>query len=201
MLNVTNLHGASTRPVSFSLDRGECLAVQGASGAGKTILLRAIADLDPAQGDVTLHGRSRLDFTGPQWRRMVGYVPAEAGWWADSVGQHFTPNDALYADMAHLNLDRALLSKPVVQASTGERSRLALARALALNPVVLLLDEPTSALDHLNSLAVESLIAQRLQQGVSVVWVTHDPAQAARIAQRRLHIQALSPAIGTEARP
>lgn len=190
MLDVTNINSASTQPVSFTLDRGECLAIQGASGAGKTILLRAIADLDPIQGEVTLHGRSRADFTGPQWRRMVGYVPAEAGWWADTIGQHFTPNDALYADMAHLNLNPALLSKPVVQASTGERSRLALVRALAMNPVVLLLDEPTSALDQINTMAVESLIAQRIQQGLSVIWVTHDPAQATRIAPRCLHIQA-----------
>ena len=63
--------------------------MKGPSGAGKTLLLRAIADLDPNQGLVSLEGRDRSTIPGPEWRRLVGYVPAEPGWWAETVGEHF----------------------------------------------------------------------------------------------------------------
>src|SRR5215831_4060928 len=56
---------------------------------GKTLLLRAIADLDPNDGFVSLDGRDRAAIAAPEWRRLVGYVPAEPGWWADTVGEHF----------------------------------------------------------------------------------------------------------------
>src|ERR1700732_1983221 len=77
------------KPASFSLSAGEALAVRGPSGAGKTLLLRAVADLDPNEGLVTLDGRDRSTIAGPEWRRLVGYVPAEPGWWAETVGEHF----------------------------------------------------------------------------------------------------------------
>lgn len=188
MLTVSGLHGASTRPISFDLDLGECLAVQGPSGAGKSLLLRAIADLDPARGEVFLNGRPRGEFTGPQWRHRVGYVPAEPGWWADVIGQHFNADGTVMALMSRLGLDRSLLDKPVIQASTGERARLALIRALAVGPQVLLLDEPTSALDQARTFAVEDLIAERTAKGLAVVWVTHDPEQAKRISKRCLTV-------------
>jgi phosphate-transporting ATPase len=188
MLTVADLESPTTRPVSFDLNRGECLAVQGPSGAGKSLLLRAIADLDPSRGAVFLDSRPRADFTGPQWRRLVGYLPAEPGWWADIIGQHFTPDDTVLDLMARLRLDRSLLDKPVIQASTGERARLALIRALVNAPRILLLDEPTSALDQASAQAVETVMAERIAQGLAVVWVTHDTAQAARIAKRCLHI-------------
>jgi len=74
--------------------------------------------------------------------------------------------------------------------STGERLRLALVRALMVRPKVLLLDEPTAALDAASEAAVESLISSRIQAGVAVLWVTHDEAQAKRIARRRLVVEA-----------
>ena len=188
MLDVIDLCRPGTPPVNFHLDAGECLAVQGPSGAGKSVLLRAIADLDPALGRVTLNGQDRNSFTGPQWRQHVGYVPAEPGWWADTIGAHFKVTDTVRDLMGRLALDQSLLNKPVIQASTGERTRLALVRALCIAPQVLLLDEPTSALDHTNTLAVEALIADFQRKGLAVVWVTHDPAQADRISNRCLKI-------------
>src|SRR5438094_3327582 len=81
MLQVRDLQTSILKPASFSLSAGEALAVRGPSGAGKTLLLRAVADLDPNEGLVTLDGRERSIFAGPEWRRLVGYVPAEPGWW------------------------------------------------------------------------------------------------------------------------
>ena len=89
MFQVRDLRTSILKPASFSLSAGEALAVRGPSGAGKTLLLRAVADLDPNEGLVTLDGRDRSTIAGPEWRRLVGYVPAEPGWWADTVGEHF----------------------------------------------------------------------------------------------------------------
>src|SRR5712675_528466 len=84
MLQVRDLRTSILKPASFSLSAGEALAVRGPSGAGKTLLLRAVADLDPNEGLVTLDGLDRSTIAGPEWRRLVGYVPAEPGWWARS---------------------------------------------------------------------------------------------------------------------
>src|SRR5213595_3783033 len=80
MLQVRDLRSRILKPASFSLSAGEALAVRGPSGAGKTLLLRAVADLDPNEGLVTLDGRDRSIFAGPEWRRLVGSCqPNRAG--------------------------------------------------------------------------------------------------------------------------
>src|ERR1700736_424856 len=74
MLQVRDLRTSILKPASFSLSAGEAIAVRGPSGAGKTLLLRAVADLDPGAGLVTLDRRDRSTIAGPEWRRLVGYV-------------------------------------------------------------------------------------------------------------------------------
>jgi len=79
--------------VSFDLKDGECVALQGPSGVGKSLLLRAIADLDPNEGTVKLDGTLREAVPAPRWRGQVTYVAAEPGWWGDTVQEHFTAWD------------------------------------------------------------------------------------------------------------
>jgi len=164
--------------------------VRGPSGAGKTLLLRAVADLDPNEGLVTLDGRDRSTIAGPQWRRLVGYLPAEPGWWADTVGEHFGEWTAALAFVNDLGFPEAAQAWPITRLSTGERLRLALVRALMMRPKVLLLDEPTAALDGASVAAVEALINARLRTGLAVLWVTHDAEQAKRVAHRHLVVEA-----------
>jgi phosphate-transporting ATPase len=149
------------------------------------LLLRALADLDPNDGDMYLEGRDRVTMTGPAWRRQVGYLPAEPGWWTDTVGAHFTDWPAALPIARQVGFVGDPKDWPVARLSTGERLRLALVRALMVEPKVLLLDEPTAALDPASVEAVEALIAKRLKLGLAVLWVTHDLAQARRIAVRR----------------
>lgn len=150
------------------------------------MLLRAIADLDPSDGLVCLDGRDRSTIAGPEWRRLVGYVPAEPGWWADTVGEHFSEWTSALAFLSELGLPEEAKAWPITRLSTGERLRLALIRALMVRPKVLLLDEPTAALDPASVTAVESLIAAQLRAGLAVLWVTHDTRQAKRVAHRFL---------------
>ncbi|WP_257169638.1 ATP-binding cassette domain-containing protein [Bradyrhizobium sp. SRS-191] len=169
---------------SFDLQDGECVALQGPSGVGKTLLLRAIADLDPNEGTVKLDGALREAIPAPAWRKQVTYLAAEPGWWSDIVQEHFTAwNDALPL-VKRLGLPDDCGPWPIQRLSTGERQRLGLVRALMLRSRVLLLDEPTSALDSASATAVECLIAERVANGTSVVWSTHDNAQARRIGSR-----------------
>jgi ABC-type iron transport system FetAB ATPase subunit len=167
---------------------GACVAVMGPSGAGKTRLLRAITDLDPNRGEVVAGGVNRAQVSGPAWRRMVGYVPAESGWWADTVGAHFPDPERARALLAELRMGAAVLDWPVARLSTGERQRLALARALVRAPRALLLDEPTGALDEEARALVEQILRRQLDASTPIVMVTHDPSQAERLAARIVRV-------------
>ena len=189
MLNVTNLCRVGLGPISFSVEKGNCLAVMGPSGAGKTLLLRAIADLDPNQGEVTLDGANRSAMQAPAWRRRVGLLPAENGWWADRVGDHFTHPDSAASGLTALGLPEGALDWTVSRTSTGERHRLALLRMLENRPDVLLLDEPTAALDPDATGLVEAVLHGRLEVGAAIVLVTHDARQAERLAATTLNLR------------
>lgn len=190
-LQAIAVYSAVVAPVSFGLAAGQCLAVSGSSGAGKTRLLRLIADLDAGGGEVMLDGVSRSSLPAPAWRRQVLYQSAEPAWWHPNVAEHFKPEDrelaAQLAGRLALPLDR--LKADIAQLSTGERQRAALVRSLAMRPKVLLLDEPTSALDADNVRRVEALLLDRMNEGLALMLVTHSQEQAARLSQTALHIE------------
>jgi phosphate-transporting ATPase len=188
MLAVRNLTRPGLEPTSFELAAGECVALRGPSGAGKTLLLRALADLDPSAGEVALDGTPREQIPAPQWRRRVGYVPAEPGWWSERQSEHFQDWASQAGPARRLKISPHVDERHVSQLSTGERQRLALLRALEHRPEVLLLDEPTGPLDEETTAAVESLLREKLANGLAIFWVTHDKRQAERVAGRRFWI-------------
>lgn len=190
MLAVDRLTRPGLEPATLTIEAGECAILSGPSGAGKTLLLRAIADLDPADGSVSLDGRPRQAMPAHEWRRRVRFLPPDSAWWADGVGQHFADRAAAAALLAALGLPAQALDWPVARLSTGERQRLALARALRDSPQVLLLDEPTSGLDPAAIARVEALLGQRLAAGAAVLMVTHDAQQAARLGRRQFAMDA-----------
>jgi sulfonate transport system ATP-binding protein len=172
------------RDVRFDLHARETLAITGPSGVGKTTLLRIIAGLDhDFDGKVSVKGRMAMIFQEPTllpWRSvrdnisLVAHVPgAEAERVLDSVG---------LADKAdHLPS----------QLSLGQQRRLALARAFAVQPDVLLMDEPFVSLD--NALIEEMLVLTeklRDQRPLATIFVTHSQAEAERLATRSLTLGA-----------
>lgn len=186
MLRVDGLKVHGLAPVSFAVASGECLAIQGPSGSGKSLLMRAIADLDPAEGRVYMDGTERGALSGPEWRKRVRYGAAEAGWWAETPRPHFSDAAEAQELAGALGLDADSLDRPIAQLSTGERQRLALVRSVLDHPAILLLDEPTGALDADAAAQAEELIQAEMGAGSAVVLVSHDAAQAARLAGRRL---------------
>jgi ABC-type iron transport system FetAB ATPase subunit len=189
-LRAEHLRSTLVGPFDVSVAAGECIGISGASGAGKSLFLRMVADLDPSQGNLWLDGRERGTFTGPAWRRQVVYIPAESGWWSEQVAAHFTDLAAARALAPRLDLKPELFDGPVLRLSTGEKQRLALIRALQLASPVLLLDELTSALDEAARAKTEELLRERLANGVALLLVSHNRAQAARLGRRQFIMEA-----------
>jgi len=179
-LELQQLQRSGFKPVSLKVTASNTLCLQGASGSGKTLLLRAIADLDPNQGEVTLGDKKRSQVSAHQWRQHLSYVPSESHWWKDSVHQHSTHWSIEY--LTALGFKEEVLNWQVKRLSSGERQRLAIVRALSSKPFALLLDEPTANLDPENTAKVEQLISTYQQeQQCPIIWVTHDTAQCQRI--------------------
>lgn len=188
MLEAQQLQRLHVGPVTFRVEGGTCVAIEGRSGSGKSVLLRMVADLDPHEGDVLLDGQACSRMPAPQWRRRVSYVAAASGWWNDRVGPHFRDPDALRQLLPRVGLAPEVGEWEVARLSTGERQRLALLRAMTPDNRVLLLDEPTSGLDAESTGLVEALLRERLAQGTTLLLVTHDPQQAVRLAHRRYRL-------------
>jgi putative ABC transport system ATP-binding protein len=179
----------------IDLEIGEgTTAILGPSGAGKSTLLRLLNRLaDPDEGVVRLRGTDVRELDPLALRRRVGLVPQlpapVPGTVADNVlygpglvGREIDPLPSL----GLAGLEASYLERDASRLSVGEQQRLMLARALALDPEVLLLDEPTAALDEEAKAGVEATLVGL--DGVSVVLVTHERAQAERLAERVVEI-------------
>lgn len=173
-------------PYDLTVEAGTCVGLAGRSGIGKTLFLKAIADLIPHDGEVRLDGLADAEVPAPAWRRRVGLLPATPAWWRDTVREHF-PADPFPAGVipADLGLPADALAWGVGRLSAGERQRLGLLRMLAREPACLLLDEPTANLDPRTARKVEAAIGRyREKTGAPALWVAHDAATLARVATR-----------------
>jgi len=177
-------------PYNFTIKAGKCLGLQGQSGAGKTLLLRAIADLDPHQGTISLGAMNCLETPPPVWRKKVSFLPAENQWWHNSVGEHFNSEAwqlEEYFQQLGFNLD--VLKWEISRLSTGEKQRLAILRLLQNQPEALLLDEPTANLDVTAISRTESLLLNyQTQKQIPLLWVSHDPEQLLRVADLQMYL-------------
>lgn len=194
------------RHLSLAANMGERLAVVGPSGAGKTLLLRALAGLEAlAEGTLTFEGRALADWSLPAYRARVMYLPQAPSFVEGSVEENLklpfgfaAHRDETYDRQAVLGRLDALgrtegfLRRAVGVLSGGERQIVALLRALQLGPTLLLLDEPTASLDAERTRQVETLLSGWLdaQSEAALVWTSHDAAQVERVTTRRVDLSA-----------
>ena len=173
-------------------------ALLGASGSGKSSLLRLLNRLaDPDAGTVRFRDREVRSLDVLDLRRracLVPQLPAPLpGTVAENVrfGPRLAGREADVGRALELaGLDRGFAEREAHRLSVGEQQRVMLARALALEPDVLLLDEPTSALDETSRTGVERTLAELARDGLAMLVVTHDRDQAERLAPRIVRIEA-----------
>ena len=187
LFEVRHLSREDLNDLSFTLGNSEIVCLSGPSGAGKTLMLRSLVDLDVNPGLVYLSGVQREQIPPQEWRRRVAYLPAESRWWAETVGEHFVRVEADV--LVQLGFEHDVLRWRAERLSSGERQRLALARLLSNQPRVLLVDEPTANLDPSNTERVERLLTDYVRRKpAACLWVTHAPDQIERIASRVLYL-------------
>ncbi len=179
--------------VDADVPKDDITAVVGPSGAGKSTLLRAINRLvEPTAGEVYLDGEPTSAMNPLELRRRVGMVfqlPALFGATVEEATLYGARLAGRGADAGRLlemaGLDASFRGKAPRSLSVGEQQRVSIARALALEPEVLLMDEPTSALDEAARRRIEGLVRElNASLGLTIVLVSHDLDQVERVADR-----------------
>jgi ABC-2 type transport system ATP-binding protein len=186
------------KDVSFTIERGECVAVLGQNGSGKSTLVRVLSTLLlPDGGAAKIFGHDVVSGERAV-RRLVNRVSVEASFFkkmsaAENLGyaarfygmQPSQTRDRIPEILEHVGFPAERRSEPMENLSRGMQQKVALARALLTSPVLLLLDEPTTGLDPRSKLEVQDFIREvRREHDATILLCTHDLAEAEALAER-----------------
>jgi ABC-2 type transport system ATP-binding protein len=184
--------------VSFNVAPGETYGLLGPNGSGKSSLIRILSTLlIPDSGEVSMLGY-RLPEQQDQVRRIIGRVSVDAAFYKKlSARENLLYTALLYGQNAReaerramdildrLGMENAKFSTPLEEMSRGMQQKISIARALMINPPLLLLDEPTTGLDPKSRRDVQSFLEDlQLREGTTILLTTHDMAEAERLCVR-----------------
>lgn len=175
--------------INFKVEDGAFIAVMGPSGSGKSTLLHLAGILDlPTKGEITLNGKNIKELSGKKQaqlrRTKIGFIFQRFNLLSQltALENVMLPMIKPDKEKAQKILDRVGLKgkydRLPTQLSGGEEQRVAIARSLANDPILILADEPTGELDTANSRMIMELLTELNQDGMSIVIVTHDPMAA-----------------------
>ncbi len=213
MISIENIHKSylmgkeavpALRGVSLEIEQGDFVCLMGPSGSGKTTLLNIIGGLDePSRGHINIEGQNLVALSENQLARLrlqkIGFIFQNYNLLAN-----FTAQENVEAPMVLFKVSKkerkertlSLLEKVGLadrahhypgELSGGQQQRVAIARALANNPPILIGDEVTGDLDSESGLAIMRVLAQLNEEGMTIVYVTHDPRMS-EFAQRLIHM-------------
>jgi putative ABC transport system ATP-binding protein len=213
MIHIDNIHKSylmgkeavpALRGVSLEIEQGDFVCLMGPSGSGKTTLLNIIGGLDePSRGHVTIEGENLVAMSENQLAKLrlqkIGFIFQNYNLLANFTAQENVESPMVLAKVGRKERRErtiALLDKVELadrahhypsELSGGQQQRVAVARALANDPPILIGDEVTGDLDSESGLAIMRLLVSLNQEGMTIVYVTHDPVMA-EFAHRLVHL-------------
>lgn len=205
LLKINNVHKTlQKKPVlkgiNLEINKGEIIGLVGPSGSGKSTLLRCINRLiETDKGKIFFEKQNIKKINPVKLRRNIVMVHQESVMLPGTVSENISYGPKLIGKIdenhiqdsaEHSGLSKDFLHKNAEKLSGGEKKRVALARALALKPNVLLLDEPTSGIDPKNVKKVEkNIVGFSRELNLTVIWVTHYVEQAMRVSKRIANVK------------
>jgi len=187
--------------VSFVVEAGDFISIVGSSGSGKSTLLKLCSHLiSPTGGNIFYKGVSMNEYIPTELRKSIAYCSQLPYLFGNSVKENLDfpfsirnmPfNEGRVKELFSLfNIPFTFLNTDVQNLSGGEKQRIALVRTLLFLPEVLLLDEVTSSLDAENTRMAEDAISSLNNEGITVLWITHDPEQSQKYANKIITLEA-----------
>ena len=187
------------KDVSFKVQEGDFISIMGPSGGGKSTLLKLACHLiSPTSGSLSYRGKDFLSLEPTDMRKKIAYCFQTPVLFGQTVRENINfpfeirkepvNKDKIMKLLEQFQLSADLLEEDVKTLSGGEKQRIALIRTVIYQPDLLLLDEVTSNLDAENSELVEQAICDLHQQGVTIMWITHNQEQSQKVANKRLEI-------------
>lgn len=186
--------------LSISIKPGDFISVVGPSGSGKSTFLKLCSDLySPSKGKIIFKGKDLMEYSPTELRKSICYCFQTPYLFGKNVMDNIIfpfkirniPVDINRINNLFnlFNMDKEFLDKNITNLSGGEKQRIALIRSLIFKPEVLLLDEVTSALDVGNTKIVEDVINMLYSEGMTILWITHNPVQSRKYANQIVTIE------------
>lgn len=186
--------------ISVNVEKEDFISIVGPSGSGKSTFLKLCSCLiSPTEGNIIYKDKSYMEYDPIKWRKYIAYCFQTPYLFGQTVMDNLkfpysirnskfdlTRAEELFVEF---KFSRDYLTREVKNLSGGEKQRIALIRTLLFEPDILLLDEVTSALDVDNTLIVENVIQSLNESGVTILWVTHNPKQSKKYANKLLTIE------------
>lgn len=187
--------------ISIRIEQGDFISVIGPSGSGKSTFFKLCGHLiSPTAGNITFQNRSFNDYSPTELRKRIGYCFQTPFLFGDTVEDNMNfpfsirnvkPDRRRISELFSMfHMGEEYLRKDVKILSGGEKQRISLIRSLLFLPEIILLDEITSALDAENEKTVEAVITSLNDQGATILWITHNPQQSRKYANKVLAIEA-----------